>query len=133
MNSRLENNIAMMADRVAASVVLAEGQIEDDIFGSAFEVLRQKSREFKEKQEMEARDLLTKSLIKDLKGREYDVVSVEISLGKYRGSRFVTSAKVTVKVKDSRDAKSLVKVLQRYHSRYSLKEYQDGVAVYNIR
>lgn len=128
----LKDRINRIAARVATSA-LTDGQPEDDIFGAAFALLRQKARDFKEKQESETQELLQKNLIKDLKGRGYDVVSVEISLGKYRGSRFVTSAKVRVNAKDARDAKALVKVLQHYHPRYSLKSFEDGVAVYNIR
>ena len=128
------NRINGMAARVAF-FVLAEGQPEDELFGAAFSVLREKARDFKEKLELEARDSLKDSLIKDLSSRGYEVASVEISLGKYRGSRFVTSAKIRVKVKDARDAKALVKVLQRYHPRYSLKSFDEQTkqAEYNIR
>ena len=123
-------------DSMAAKVAFqffAKGQQEDLIFDAVFSDLREKARDYKDGLEQSARDSLNKMLIKDLIGRGYDVVSVEISLGKYRGSRFVTSAKATVRVKDMKDAKILVKELQRYHSRYSLKSFEDGVAVYNIR
>ena len=123
-------------DRIATRVALfaLQGQVEDTVFDSAFSVLRQKSRDFKEDLEQKAKESLQNKLINDLKGRGYEDAVVEISLGKYRGSRFVTSAKVRVKVKDAREAKALVKVLQQYHSRYSLKEIDEsGIASYNIR
>ncbi len=126
------DRIDRMATRVAFSV-LAGRQSEEDIFGAAFSALREKARDYKDGLEQSARDSLQKTLIKDLREKGYDVVSVEISLGKYRGSRFVTSAKVTVRLKDEKDAKILVKELQRYHSNYSLKTFEDGVALYNIR
>lgn len=85
------------------------------IFDAVFSNLREKDRDYKDGLEQSARDSLNKMLIKDLIGRGHDVVSVEISLGKYRGSRFVTSAKVAVRLKDMKDAKILVKELQRYH------------------
>ena len=123
-------------DRMAARVAfytLASGQPEDELFPAAFSVVRQKARDYKEELELEARDSLQNSLIKDLKDRGYEVISVEISLGKYRGSRFVTSAKVKVKTKDIGQARALVKILQGYHPHYNLKEWQDGIATYNIR
>ena len=127
----ITHRIGRMAARVAISEIA--GQVEDTVFDSAFSVLRQKARDFKDDLEQKAKDSLQKSLISDLKGRGYDDATVEISLGKYRGSRFVTSAKVHAKVKDAREAKALVKVLQGYHPNFDLKSYEDGIAFYNIR
>lgn len=129
-----KHRIEKLAARVAFFMV-AEGQAGDTIFGSAFSVVRQKARDYKDKLELAARDSLQDSLIKDLKDRGYDVTSVEISLGKYRGSRFVTSAKVKVVTKDIGQAKALVKILQGYHSNYTLKTFDPETkqAEYNIR
>lgn len=129
-----KTRIARMSARVAF-YVLAEGQPEEELFGTAFSVVRQKARDFKEDLELQARESLQNSLIKDLKDRGLNVVSVEISLGKYRGSRFVTSAKVKVLSNNIGQANSLVKVLQRYHPRYNLKSYDEKtkIAEYNIR
>jgi len=128
------DRIERMAARVAFFVLAGE-QPEDTIFDAAFSVLRQKARDYKDDLESKARDSLKESLIKDLKDRGYDVVSVDISLGKYRGSRFVTSAKVRVLAKGIGQAKALVKILQRYHPRYSLKSFDEQTkqAEYNIR
>jgi hypothetical protein len=129
------DRIGEMAARVAF-FVLAEGQPEDDIsFGAAFSILREKAKAYKEKMEQAAKVSLQDSLMKDLKQRDYAVDSVEISLGKYRGSRFVTSAKVKVVVKDEKAAKVLAKYLLRYHPNYHMKEFDPAtkVAEYNIR
>ena len=130
-----KNRISSMSSRVAF-FFLAEGKSEDDVsFSTAFDLVRQKARDFKEKQEQEAADSLEKSLIKDLKVEGYSDVSVEISLGKYKGSRFVTSAKVRAKVKDRKAAKELAKYLQRYHPGYHLQDLdvETGMASYNFR
>jgi len=127
----ITHRIGRMAARLAISEIA--GQVEDTVFDSAFSVLRQKARDFKDDLEQKAKESLQNKLIKDLQDRGYDDVVVEISLGKYRGSRFVTSAKVHVKMKDAQAAKALVKVLQGYHPNFSLKEYEDGIAFYNIR
>jgi hypothetical protein len=125
-------------DRMAAKVaffILADRQPDDPIFDATFSVLRQKARDFKDQLEEKAKNSLKDSLINDLKGKGYEVISVDISLGKYRGSRFVTSAKVRIKAKDAREAKAVVKDLQRYHPRYSLKTFDEATkqAEYNIR
>jgi len=130
-----KNRIASMADRVAFSILSKDKSEEDVSFSTAFDLVRQKSRDFKEKQEQEAADSLEKSLIKALKVEGYSDVSVEISLGKYKGSRFVTSAKVRAKVKDKKAAKELAKYLQRFHPNYHLQDLdaETGMASYNFR
>lgn len=132
MNRR--NRIDGMATRVAF-FILAGGQPEEPVFGAAFSVVRQKARDYKDQLEEKAMNSLKDSLIKDLTDRGYEVISVDISLGKYRGSRFVTSAKVRVLSNDMRQAKALVKELQRYHPHYSLKSFDEDTkqAEYNIR
>jgi hypothetical protein len=105
----------------------------DDLFGNAFFQLRQKAKDLKEKWSQEARESLQNSLINDLKSKGVDVQSVEISLGKYKGSRFVTSAKVRVVVKSEKQAKELEKYLQKYSPKYIFKGIADGVAEFNIR
>jgi hypothetical protein len=129
-----KERITRISDRLAFRM-LAEGQPEEPLFGAAFSVVRQKARDYKEELELKARDSLQNSLIKDIKDRGYDNVSVEISLGKYRGSRFVISSKVRVLSKDIGHAKALVKFLQRYHPKYMLKHFDEDtkVAEYNIR
>lgn len=57
-----KEKISRMADRVAF-FVLAEGQPEEEIFGAAFSVVRQKARDYKEVLELKARDSLKDSLI----------------------------------------------------------------------
>lgn len=126
------DKIAQLAERVAFRF-FARGQQEDAIFDAAFSALREKARDYKDGLEQAARESLQKSLIKDLTDRGYEVISAEISLGKYRGSRFVTSAKIRVRVKDRATAKGLVEVLRRYHPRYSLKSLDGGEAEYNFR
>ena len=130
----VKDRTARMAARVAF-FVLAERQPDDDLFGAAFAIVREKARSFKEQHEEAALESLKKSLINDLKGRDYEIVSVEMMMGKYSGSRFVTSARVKVIAKDKKDASSLVKHLQRYHPKYHLRAFdaETGVAEYNIR
>ena len=110
-------------------------QSEDTKFSAVFSVVREKSRNYKEKLEFEAKDVLQKMMKEDIEKHGYKVVSVEVSLGKYRGSRFVTSGKVVVLSNTVGQASALDKVLQEYHSGYVLKEYdsETKIAVYNIR
>lgn len=126
------NRIARMSGRVAFFELA--GQTEEEyLFGTVFSVLRQKAKEYKEDLELKARDLLKDSLINHLSDRGVKIESVDVVLGKYRGSRFVTSAKVRVLTNGIGQAKLLVKFLQTYHPGYTLKEYDNGIATYNIR
>jgi hypothetical protein len=128
------NRIAIMSGRVAFFELV--GQTEDEyLFGSVFSVLRQKAKEYKEDLEMQARDLLKDSLINNLKDRGVHIDSVDVVLGKYRGSRFVTSAKIRVLSNSIGQAKELVKFLKTYHPGYDLKKFDEEtkIAEYNIR
>ena len=120
-----------IAGRVACDVI-AKAE-PDDLFGSAFWTLRERAKDLKEKWSQEARESLQNSLINDLKSKGVDVQSVEISLGKYKGSRFVTSAKVRVVVKSEKAAKELEAYLKKYSPKYIFKGIVDGVAEFNIR
>lgn len=122
-----------IADKVAAS--FAAGKRPDDMFAAVFFDVRQKAKGIKDQWEKEAGDYLQKTLIKDLKGRGLTVMGLKVSLGQYRGSRFVTSAKMEVSRVDAAKAKELLKYLQtKYSPKYKLKSVsKDGVAVYNVR
>lgn len=127
----MSERIEKMSVRVAFSV-LAKDEPED-LFGSVFFKLRQKSKDLKEKWSQEAKAFLQKNLISDLTDRGHEVVSAELSLGKYRGSHFITSAKLAVKVKSEGEAKKLAGYLLRFSPKYNLKEVINGIATFNIR
>lgn len=106
-----------------------------DAFGAAFFDLRQKVKTLKDKLAVGARDGLQKALVKDLTDQGYEVVSAAFSLGQYRGSKFMTSAKVSVKVGSEAKAKKLAGYLLKYSPKFNLKAFDPttGVADYNIR
>ena len=83
---------------------------------------------------------MQKTLTSDLKSRGVGIESLTVSLGQYRGSKFVTSAKMSVRVKDGNAANALLKYLQgKYSPKYKLKKVSEPaddesvVAEYNIR
>lgn len=122
-----------MAGRVAFRV-LAKGRPED-FFGAAFWSLREKAKALKEQWSQDARVVLQDLLVKDLTDMGFKVESVTVSLGKYKGSRFVTSAKVSVTAPSEKKAKELARHLLRYSPKYVMKSWDPttGVATYNIR
>ena len=124
------------ANRVAFHM-LAKAR-PDDAFAAAFYDVREKARELKDKWSKEALVSLQNTLIKDLQSRGVVVDDVKISLGKYRGSSFVTSAKLRVKLKSEDAANNLLIYLKgRYSPKYKMKnmtEGDGGVTVeYNVR
>jgi len=106
-----------------------------DMFAGVFFDVRQKAKGLKSQWEDEAATYLQKTLIKDLKGRGLTVTGLKVSLGQYRGSRFVTSAKMEVSRLDKGQAQELLKYLQtKYSPKYKLKSLsEDGIANYNVR
>jgi hypothetical protein len=133
--------IERMAARVAFTVLTAKTR-PDDLFAGTFFDIREKAKSFKDTQSEKAKNYLSNTLIKDLKSRGA-VVAVsdfKLSLGQYRGSKFVTSAKFKVKLKNKTAANDLLKYLQtRYSPKYKMKDVsepeKDGsvVASFNIR
>ena len=121
-----------MAGRVAF-YVLAKGRPED-LFGAAFFDLRERAKALKEKWSQEAGKALQDMLAKDLTDLGFKVESVAVSLGKYKGSRFVTSARVTVTTPTAAKAKELERHLLRYSPKFAMKSRDEqGMTVYNIR
>lgn len=125
------NKYNRMASRVAFYVI-AKGR-PDDLFHAVFYDIRQKDKDLKEKWALEAQKSLRDILIKDLNDLGVKIVSVFVLLGKYRGSHFITSAKVTVQLSTPEKAQALAKHLLKYSPKYVLKKFEDGVAEYNIR
>ena len=129
--------IDSMAARVAFSVLTAKDR-PDDLFAGAFFDIRKKTKSLKEKWSKQAQKELSNTLIKDLKSKGASPVDFKLSLGQYRGSKFVTSAKFKVKLKDKKSAEKLLSYLQkRYSPKYKLKDVSDesggAIASYNIR
>jgi len=128
-----------IAGRIAAvelivRSVLFAGARPDDMFGAVFFDLRKKAKDLKEKWSQEAAKKLEGALLADLAGSNVPVISFKLSLGQYRGSRFVTSAKLSVRAKDEKSVQSLLKHLQtKYSPKFKLKSFEGGVADYNVR
>lgn len=121
------------AEAVAASFLLAKER-PSDMFGAVFFDIREKAKALKSQWENQAIETIQKDMADDLKGGGIEVVELKISLGRYRGSRFVTSAKLRAKVKSQEKADKLLTHLQtKYSPKYQLKTFEDGVAEYNVR
>jgi len=104
-----------------------------DLFGQTFFDLREKVKALKEEWSQEARTSLEKKLISDLKGRGLDVVSVSVVLGKYKGSRFVTSAKVHVRIPE-KEVKALEAYLQaKWSPKFRVKSTDGEIVEFNVR
>ncbi len=120
---------------VAASLFRAKAR-PSDLFGAVFFDVREKAKKLKEDWSQKAGQKLESDLAKDLRASGLQVSEVKLSLGKYRGSRFVTSAKIRVKVEDEKQADELLKYLQgKYSPKYKLKSFdsESGEAFYNVR
>jgi len=129
---RISRRVAA-AEAVTASFLLAKER-PSDMFGAVFFDIREKAKKLKNHWEDQAIVAIQKDLTDDLTGSGLQIVELKISLGKYRGSRFVTSAKLAVKVDTKEKADKLLKHLQaKYSPKFSLKDFSGGVASYNVR
>jgi hypothetical protein len=107
-----------------------------DMFGAVFFDLRKKAKELKEKWSQEAAVKLKQAVLTDLAAQGFNVTSFDISLGQYRGSRFVTSAKLKLPMKDEASSESMAVYLRgKYSPKFKLKSFdpETGEAFYNVR
>jgi len=135
--SRLVFTVAtrFLSDRVAFLHLFGKSKERPtDLFGATFFDLRERVKALKEEWSEKARAALEKNLISDLKGGDIDVVSASVVLGKYKGSRFVTSAKVFVRM-PGKDIAALEKHLQtKWSPKYRMKSVSpDGIVEFNVR
>ena len=120
-----------IAMRVASRVIAKDRPL--DAFAGAFFDLRERVKVLKKDWAKKALESLKAGLVKYLKEKGYDIVSFDMSLGQYRGSQFITSAKLSVNIGSEDKAKKLAEYLQKYSPKFSLKSVEDGVGNYNIR
>jgi ribosomal protein S13 len=106
-----------------------------DLFAGAFFDFREKLSDLKKDESEKIRARVEKQINSDLASTVKLVEPVAVKLGKYRGSAFVTSAKLKAKVPDKDAAEKLLAYLQKtYSPKYKLKGVsEDGIAEYNIR
>jgi len=125
---------AKMAEMVAEEFLAAKRP--DDMFGAMFFDLREKAKDLKDKWSQEAGAKLEVAVKSDLTEKGLKVISFGISLGQYRGSKFVTSAKLKVLMKDPEMAEKLAVYMRgKYSPKFKLKEFdpETGEADFNVR
>lgn len=134
------NAVANELVRVAKQLI-AWGSKEPPatMFEKTFFDIREKAKAYKEEQSLKAGDWLKAQLIQDLKEKGFAVPSMDLSLGKYKGSRYISSAKLYVMANpvfvanDPRMSKLLLYLQTKYSPKYQLKDFQNGVAFFNVR
>jgi hypothetical protein len=107
---------------------------QDCRFEQAFFDIREKAKDLKKREEDKAKASLQNTVYRDLKSKGVQILDGKLSLGKYRGSAFVTSFKLKVKVKDEATAEKLAEYLRgKYSPKWKVKKFADGVADLNVR
>ena len=124
------------------NMLVAKGKSRPStLFEAAFFDLRKKAKDLKQQWSEEARVNLGKRLAADLQGKGLKVVSLDVKLGRYKGSSFITSSKLSVQAKEpfkgeeDERLKQLVSYLKTtYSPKWKLKSVSgDGIANLNIR
>lgn len=107
----------------------------DTLFKQKFYDIRQKVKGIKENWEKEVGEKLEKLVLDDLASKNVSVIEHKFSLGKYRGSRFVTSFKLKIQLKDQKEAGNLINYLRgKYSPKWRLNRISDdGIAELNLR
>lgn len=125
--------LEVIASRVAHSI-LAKAR-PNDMFAGEFFDLREKLKRLKNEESEKLRAKMERALLADLRGKKL-AVEGKVSLGQYRGSKFVTSAKLKVgKLTQAQADKLLTYLRGKYSPKYKLKSFKEGegIAFYNIR
>jgi hypothetical protein len=110
-------------------------QRPNTLFEQVFYDIREKAKTFKKTLESQAVVNIESQLVKDLKGHGFSISNHKLSLGSYRGSSFITSFILEVKVKDEEQIKKLETYLQsKYSPKWKFKELiEENIAKFNIR
>ena len=126
-------NYDSIASRVAHTVI-SKGR-PSDLFGATFFDIRERAKKYKDEQSSKAVGFLKGAIVKDLSEKGISISSIDIKLGKYKGSQFVTSAKVSLSgIKNSEQAEKISQYLSfKYSPKFHLKSFENGLAEYNIR
>jgi hypothetical protein len=104
------------------------------LFEQAFFDLREKAKGIKTGWEEEAKTKLQAQVVKDLRSKGVTVMDAKLSLGRYRGSSFVTSFKLKVRAKNEAEAEKMAEYLRgKYSPKWKVKKFEDGVADLNVR
>lgn len=107
---------------------------QDGLFRSLFRELREKARILKKQMAEDARDQIESKLRADIQKHGYKISELGVKLGRYRGSEFITSARITVKSKGSAADRQLLEFLKKnHHPNYQNKGVVDGNVLFNIR
>jgi hypothetical protein len=106
----------------------------EDAFKQSMTDARNKGKKLTKELSYENLSKLEKKLKKDLADKGYEVESLKISLAKFRGNYFVTSAKLYVKMKANQKADDLLKhLVDTYSPKFKLKNTEGAIAFFNVR
>lgn len=105
------------------------------LFEQVFFDIREMVKKEKQKLEQEQKAKLEAAVLKDLRSKKVPIMDSKLSLGRYKGSSFVTSHKLKVKVKDQKEAEAIAAYLRgKYSPKWKFKKLSDdGVAELNVR
>jgi len=124
-------------DRVAARI-LAKAP-PTDMFKKVFWDIAQEVKELVENMSAEAAEKIKAAMMQDLAARGVNIVDLSVSIAKFRGHPYVTSAKLEISGQFSGETDerltNLLTYLQRVYSpKYKLKSVpHEGGAMFNVR
>lgn len=107
----------------------------ETLFEQVFYDIREMVKKKKEELESEQKDRLESEVVKDLRSKKVPILDSKLSLGRYKGSSFVTSHKLKVRVKNQKEAEAIAEYLRgKYSPKWKVKNVSDdGVAELNVR
>jgi len=104
------------------------------LFEQSFYNLRNEIKDLKHDAAEKILKHLEKTLREDLISKKVDVKDLDMKLGAFRGSNFITSSKLYVTMRSEEDAQRLAKYLQeKFSPKFKFKKLEDGIAEFNIR
>jgi len=126
------NGLATELVHVAREVMAKERP--QTLFEGVFHDLREKAKAMKSEWEKQAAIDLENKVVADLRAAGVEVQEAKLSLGRYRGSSFVTSFKLKVVVSGEMDAQKLVEYLRgKYSPKWRVKGVTGNIAELNVR
>jgi hypothetical protein len=104
------------------------------LFEQAFFDLRLKMKDLKHDAALKVIKKIEDSMRHDLIQQGYIVKDLELKIGSFRGSDYVTTAKTHIQMNDEKKANELATYMQqKYSPKFKFKGLENSIAEFNIR
>lgn len=127
------NNYKLARELLTARNLIAKKRPETYIEGLIYDI-KESGKDYVKQQSEKALSQIKKVLKKFVESKGIEVVSIEPSLGSFRGHTYVSTCKLVVRTSPQKAKALLPELIQKFSHKFKFKGQQDdGTFKYNLR